>query len=55
MGMISSILVGQYGQARIWFAMSRDRMLPDAFSRLHPPCRFSGPKFIVIFPFSSGP
>jgi APA family basic amino acid/polyamine antiporter len=42
-GMISSIMVGQYGQARIWFAMSRDRLLPDAFSRLHP--RFRTPAF----------
>jgi APA family basic amino acid/polyamine antiporter len=42
-GMISSIMVGQYGQARIWFAMSRDRLLPDAFSRIHP--RFRTPAF----------
>ena len=28
MGMLSSLLVYQYGQARIWFAMSRDRLLP---------------------------
>jgi APA family basic amino acid/polyamine antiporter len=34
-GMISSLLVGQYGQARIWFAMSRDRLLPDAFGAVH--------------------
>ena len=38
-GMISSILVFQLGQARIWFAMSRDRLLPDAFSRVHPKFR----------------
>ena len=43
LGMISSILVGQYGQARIWFAMSRDRMLPDKFSSIHP--RFRTPAF----------
>ncbi len=36
LGMISSLLVFQYGQARIWFAMSRDRLLPDLFSRIHP-------------------
>ena len=36
MGMTSSLLVGQYGQARIWFAMSRDRLLPTLFSRVHP-------------------
>jgi APA family basic amino acid/polyamine antiporter len=35
MGMISSLLVYQYGQARIWFAMSRDRLLPGLFSRVH--------------------
>ncbi len=35
MGMISSLLVGQYGQARIWFAMSRDGLLPRMFSRVH--------------------
>ncbi len=46
LGMISSILVGQYGQARIWFAMSRDRLLPDAFSRVHP--RFRTPAFSTI-------
>ncbi len=28
-GMISSILVFQLGQARVWFAMSRDRLLPE--------------------------
>jgi APA family basic amino acid/polyamine antiporter len=36
LGMISSLLVSQYGQARIWFAMSRDRLLPGLFSRVHP-------------------
>ncbi len=35
MGMISSILVFQLGQARVWFAMSRDGLLPGAFSRVH--------------------
>jgi APA family basic amino acid/polyamine antiporter len=42
-GMISSILVFQLGQARVWFAMSRDRLLPDVFSRIHP--RFRTPDF----------
>jgi APA family basic amino acid/polyamine antiporter len=41
LGMISSVLVTQYGQARIWFAMSRDRLLPALFSRVHP--RFETP------------
>jgi APA family basic amino acid/polyamine antiporter len=35
MGMLSSLLVYQYGQARIWFAMSRDRLLPQMFSAVH--------------------
>jgi APA family basic amino acid/polyamine antiporter len=35
-GMVSSLLVFQYGQARVWFAMSRDRLLPSFFARVHP-------------------
>jgi basic amino acid/polyamine antiporter, APA family len=35
-GMISSLLVFQYGQARIWYAMSRDGLLPKLFSVVHP-------------------
>ncbi len=42
-GMVSSILVFQLGQARVWYAMSRDRLLPSAFSRVHP--RFRTPAF----------
>jgi APA family basic amino acid/polyamine antiporter len=41
LGMLSSLLVFQYGQARVWFAMSRDRLLPSLFSRVHP--RFKTP------------
>ena len=36
MGMMSSLLVYQYGQARVWFAMSRDGLLPRMFSKVHP-------------------
>jgi basic amino acid/polyamine antiporter, APA family len=36
MGMISSILVYQIGQSRVWFSMSRDGLLPKVFSRVHP-------------------
>jgi APA family basic amino acid/polyamine antiporter len=36
MGMISSLLVFQYGQTRIWFAMSRDGLFPKLFSAIHP-------------------
>ncbi len=39
LGMVSSILVFQIGQARVWFAMSRDRLLPSAFSKIHPTYR----------------
>ena len=41
LGMISSILVYQLGQSRVWFAMSRDKLLPDWFSNVHP--RFRTP------------
>jgi len=34
-GMLSSLLVFQYGQTRIWFAMSRDGLLPAIFSAVH--------------------
>jgi APA family basic amino acid/polyamine antiporter len=35
LGMVSSILVFQLGQARVWFAMSRDQLLPEIFGRIH--------------------
>jgi APA family basic amino acid/polyamine antiporter len=35
LGMISSLLVFQLGQARVWFAMSRDGLLPKIFGRVH--------------------
>jgi amino acid transporter len=41
MGMLSSLLVFQYGQTRIWFAMSRDGLLPKLFSAVH--TRFKTP------------
>jgi APA family basic amino acid/polyamine antiporter len=41
MGMISSLLVFQIGQARVWYAMSRDGLLPKMFSSVHP--RFRTP------------
>jgi len=42
-GMISSLLVFQLGQARVWFAMSRDGLLPKVFSHVHP--KFRTPDF----------
>jgi len=41
MGMISSLLVFQLGQSRVWFSMSRDGLLPQLFGRVHP--RFRTP------------
>ena len=55
LGMISSILVFQIGQARVWFAMSRDGLLPTMFGKVHP--RFRTPAvatwiagFVVALP-----
>jgi APA family basic amino acid/polyamine antiporter len=41
LGMISSLLVYQIGQARVWFAMSRDGLLPKPLGSIHP--RFRTP------------
>lgn len=46
LGMLSSLLVFQYGQARVWFAMSRDGLLPKMFSRVH--SRFRTPHVSTI-------
>jgi basic amino acid/polyamine antiporter, APA family len=46
MGMISSLLVYQLGQARVWFAMSRDGLLPPAFARVH--TRFRTPHVATL-------
>jgi amino acid transporter len=44
--MTSVLLVFQLGQPRIWMSMSRDGLLPRAFSRIHP--RFKTPSFATI-------
>ena len=36
MGMLSSLLVYQLGQSRVWFSLSRDGLLPKVFSNVHP-------------------
>ena len=43
---VSVLLVFQYGQTRIFYSMSRDGLLPPAFSRIHP--RFRTPVFATI-------
>jgi basic amino acid/polyamine antiporter, APA family len=42
----SVLLVFQIGQPRIWMSMSRDGLLPKAFSRIHP--KYSTPSFATI-------
>ncbi|NBL65659.1 amino acid permease [Flavobacterium sp. NST-5] len=44
--MASVLLVFQMGQPRIWMSMSRDGLLPEKFSRVHP--RFKTPSFATI-------
>lgn len=39
MGLSSVMLVTMYGQTRVFFVMSRDGLLPDLFSRVHPKFR----------------
>ncbi|MGN6249495.1 MAG: amino acid permease, partial [Ginsengibacter sp.] len=42
----SVLLVFQMGQPRIWMSMSRDGLLPRAFSRIHP--KYKTPSFATI-------
>jgi len=44
--MASVLLVFQMGQPRIWMSMSRDGLLPKAFSRIHP--KYQTPSFATI-------
>jgi len=44
--MASVMLVFQLGQPRIWMSMSRDGLLPKAFSNVHP--KFGTPSFATI-------
>ncbi len=44
--MASVLLVFQNGQPRIWMTMSRDGLLPERFSRIHP--KFKTPAFSTI-------
>src|SRR3546814_12760821 len=42
----SVILMMMFGQTRIFFVMSRDGLLPQAFSKIHP--KFNTPHVITI-------
>jgi amino acid transporter len=44
--MASVLLVFQMGQPRIWMSMSRDGLLPKAFSRIHP--KYKSPSFATV-------
>ncbi|MBY0245811.1 MAG: amino acid permease [Sphingobacteriaceae bacterium] len=44
--MASVLLVFQMGQPRIWMSMSRDGLLPKAFSKVHP--KYKTPSFSTI-------
>ncbi|MBK0404938.1 amino acid permease [Adhaeribacter sp. BT258] len=44
--MASVLLVFQLGQPRIWMSMSRDGLLPKAFSKIHP--KYQTPSFATI-------
>lgn len=46
-GITSVLLILIYGQSRIFFVMSRDRLIPKSFSKLHK--KFNTPHFSVIF------
>jgi APA family basic amino acid/polyamine antiporter len=43
----SVVLMMLYGQTRILFTMSRDGLIPEAFSKVHP--RFHTPHVVTIF------
>ncbi|MGH7738140.1 MAG: amino acid permease [Candidatus Tyrphobacter sp.] len=46
-GLTTVLLVMMFGQIRIWFSMSRDGLIPPAFTRIHP--RFRTPLTSTIF------
>ncbi|HTU83479.1 MAG TPA: amino acid permease [Candidatus Acidoferrales bacterium] len=38
-GLTTTMIVGMFGQTRVFFAMARDGLIPPAFTRLHPAWR----------------
>jgi APA family basic amino acid/polyamine antiporter len=47
-GLTTVLLVMMYGQTRVFFAMSRDGLLPTVFSRVHPKFRTPGVSTIIF-------
>ncbi len=47
-GLTTVLLVMMYGQTRVFFAMSRDGLLPAVFSRVHPKFRTPGVSTIIF-------
>ena len=45
-GMITTLIVYIFGQARVFFAMSRDGFLPKAMANIHP--KYGTPYFITL-------
>ncbi|HLQ39045.1 MAG TPA: amino acid permease [Planctomycetota bacterium] len=50
-GFTSVILVMQLGQSRVFYSMSRDRLLPAVFSEIHPRFRTPWKANIILFVF----
>lgn len=46
-GLTTVLLVMMFGQSRIFFAMSRDKLIPESFTRVHPTWRT--PIFSTVF------
>jgi APA family basic amino acid/polyamine antiporter len=46
-GLTTVLLVMMFGQSRVFFAMSRDKLIPPAFTRVHPTWRT--PVFSTVF------
>lgn len=53
-GFTSVILIMLFGQSRIFYAMAKDNMLPQAFSRLHPKYRTPWISHLILMLFASG-
>ncbi|SDN95652.1 basic amino acid/polyamine antiporter, APA family [Methylobacterium phyllostachyos] len=52
-GLTTSALTALYGQGRIFFAMARDRLLPEVFCRVHPVTRAPAASQTVIGLFTA--